>query len=330
MDSNGRGLAQGPEYIDSTTSQASRKPLSHDSAARTRPARAPVGQSNASRAPVAHPADGKRQRIDGSRAVVLDIIRMARKVPSFPVERWCNVADVREARENTPKRISWLTVFGKAYCLACRDVPELRRTYVGFPWPGYYQSPHCVLSIAVTRLIDGQERLFFGRLHQPESKSLLQIQAELESMQNDEVARVFRQQVIGASLPSPIRRIGWWWRKLRLSKRAKCLGTCSMSVLAGQGVYNRLHPNVLTSSLSYGPIEDGRMWLTLQCDHRVIDGVPAARGLNAICEHLNTTVLRELQSMQSGSKRDSETPKDLPRPASTKLRPRKSKPRDAA
>jgi len=82
--------------------------------------------------------------------------------------------------------------------------------------------------------------------------------------------------------------------------RARRVGTASISALAGQGVTNRLHPNILTSSLSFGPIEpDGRCLLTLQCDHRILDGSAAARALNAIGQNLVTHVLVELQSLQS-------------------------------
>ena len=55
---------------------------------------------------------------------------------------------------------------------------------------------------------------------------------------------------------------------------------------------------MLTSSLSYGPIdEQGRMWVTLQCDHRLIDGYVAAEALNCIDEKLQTVVLHQLKSL---------------------------------
>ena len=83
-----------------------------------------------------------------------------------------------------------------------------------------------------------------------------------------------------------------------VKQRARRVGTGSISVLAGLGVYNRLHPNILTSSLSYGPLqEDGRMWVTLQCDHRVMDGALAASALNRMHEVLTDRVLQELQQL---------------------------------
>jgi pyruvate/2-oxoglutarate dehydrogenase complex dihydrolipoamide acyltransferase (E2) component len=77
------------------------------------------------------------------------------------------------------------------------------------------------------------------------------------------------------------------------------LGTGSISVLAAQGVYNRLHPCILTSTVAYGPMQaDGRMWVTLQCDHRVVDGVAAAEALNLFETVLKNDLLAELELLQ--------------------------------
>ena len=248
------------------------------------------------------PLDGKTRRLGCDRAVVLDVLRLSKRVPSFPVERWFDLREIAHARKAAETRVSWLTLFGKAYCLACQDIPELRRTYISFPWPSFYQSSYCVLSVAVNREVNSRDRLFFGRLHRLEDKPLQTIQAELDALANDDVSRVFRQQVIGSKFPSLIRRLGWWWRTVRPSQRARRIGTCSMSVLASDGVLNRQHPNMLTSSLSYGPMQgDGRMWVTLQCDHRLLDGRTAARAINLLEKHLHGSVLEELMAMQTNA-----------------------------
>ncbi|MBX3421205.1 MAG: hypothetical protein KF752_06575 [Pirellulaceae bacterium] len=240
--------------------------------------------------------DGKVVTAGARRAIVLDVIRCASKVPSFPVERSFQMFRLAEARHQCATRISWTALFARAYGLASRVHPQLRHVFVAWPWARIYQSPECVLSIAVNRQVDGGERLFFGRMRHPDQRCLTELQADLDAFQNGDPARVFRSQWRGAKLPSAVRRVCWWWRMdVDFRNRARRVGTGSISALAGQGVTNRLHPCLLTSSLSYGPIEaDGHCLVTLQCDHRLLDGAAAARALNSIDQHLNGQVLNEL------------------------------------
>ncbi len=249
--------------------------------------------------------DGKTRGVGRERAIVLDVVRLARQIPSFPVERWFELQELADARSTAPQRFSWITLFAKAYGLASRDFPELRQTFVGWPIARVYQSPYCVISLAVNRQTENGDRLFFGRLRFPDQRSLAEIQLELDECVSGDVRQVFRQQLQSSALPAWIRRIGWWWRlKIDLKQKARRVGTGSMSVLASFGVHNRLHPCMLTSSLSYGPLEsDGRMWVTLQCDHRVLDGVVAAKALNAMHDYLRKQILQEVRS-PSGSRRD--------------------------
>lgn len=244
--------------------------------------------------------DDKTATIGSERSLILDVIRLSRDVPSFPVERWFDVAEVAEARDASPLRVSWVTLFAKAYSLACRDVAEMRRFYISFPWPRFFQSSKCVVSVAINRVVDDRNRLFFGRLRWPERKTLLQIQDELDGYIDGDITEVFRKQLLNSYIPRPLRRVGWWCRNnLQPGQRARRTGTGSISVLSGVGVMNRLHPCMLPSSLSYGPLEnDGRMWVTLQCDHRVIDGTAAARAINLMHDYLRGEVLSELKDLK--------------------------------
>ena len=242
--------------------------------------------------------DGKFRRIGRSRAIVLDVVHLARRVPAFPVERWFELQELGELRRAATQRISWLTLFARAYGLAGQEIPELRQSYRGWPTPRVYQSPYSVISVAVNRQTEQGERLFFGRLRFPEQHSLAQIQQELDHCVHGDVRQVYRQQLRSSVLPTFVRRLGWWWRlDVALKQRARRVGTGSISVLASSGVHNRLHPCILTSSLSYGPQEpDGRMWVTLQCDHRVMDGAVAAKALNRMHELMRTQLSLELQA----------------------------------
>lgn len=229
--------------------------------------------------------DGEIRSIGADRAIVLDVIRQATKVPSFPVERSVGLAEVATLRAQCTQRISWTALFTRAYGLASRQHAQLRQIYVKWPWPRIYQHPTTTISIAVNRVMStGGERLYFGRVHSPDQRAVSEIQSELDLFQTAEPAQVFRSQHRGAKLPSWIRRLGWWWRMdIDYRQRARRVGTGSISALAGQGVTNRLHPCMMTSSFSFGPVdEQGNCLVTLQCDHRVLDGSAAARALNAL------------------------------------------------
>ncbi len=83
-------------------------------------------------------------------------------------------------------------------------------------------------------------------------------------------------------------------------RAAKRLGTFTMSTLAGEGVLNRMHQTVLTTSLTYGPLDaNGRMLVTLLCDHRVVDGIIAARALADLEAALHGSISAELKAMQN-------------------------------
>lgn len=246
--------------------------------------------------------DGKIRSIGQDRAIVLDVVRYASKVPSFPVERSVDVRQVADLRQTAPQRVSWTTLFVRAYGLASREHAVLRQIYVVWPWPRIYQSPTCVISLAVNRSEpNGSERLYFGRIHSPDHRSLCDIQNDIDGFQNDDPKIAFRSQYRGAKMPSLIRRLAWWWRmEIDYRNRPRRSGTGSISALAGQGVTNRLHPCIMTSSFSFGPVEqDGRILVTLQCDHRVIDGAAAARALNSLCGYLTDQVAEELRQLKA-------------------------------
>lgn len=113
------------------------------------------------------------------------------------------------------------------------------------------------------------------------------------------VEQAFEKQVQLSRLPTAVRRLIWWWNlNVAGSKRATRLGTFSISSLAAQQALNRGHPSVLTSSLTYGPLDErGRTVVTLLCDHRVLNGVPAAAALADLEETLRGQVCAELASL---------------------------------
>jgi len=100
-------------------------------------------------------------------------------------------------------------------------------------------------------------------------------------------------------VPRFLRRLVLRWNLRSASaKRALRIGTFSLSTLAGEGCSNRGHPTFLTTSLAYDPLDDvGRMRVTLLADHRLLDGVPAARALAALEKTLTGEIIDELVTL---------------------------------
>ena len=239
--------------------------------------------------------------IGKGRQVIFDVLWLAKKVPSFPVEATFDLGELADLRKQASPRISWLTVMARAYSLAAVEHPLLRSSFFRWPYPRLYESRYTVISCSVNRKVNGEDRLFFGRLRWPESKSLREVQDELLRYQQEPVEQIFKEQVAAQAVPTFLRRIGWWWRmRVNASQRTRRIGSASISTLANYGVRNRLHPCIFTSSLDYSPLsEDGQMSLTIQCDHRVLDGVAAAEALLSIGQHLRETLVDELRELVS-------------------------------
>ena len=242
---------------------------------------------------------GRRLPVDASRRLVLDVLHYAASVPCFPVEKRLSLGQLADRRRAAATRVSWTVLFAKAYGLVSCELPALRRVYLRWPWPHFYEYPQSVATIAVNREWAGVDRLFWARLQHPETTSLVDLQKQLDAFQTQPVDEIFRRHLLMGRLPTPVRRLLWWARLSAAPRqRARRVGTFGMSTLAGQGVYNRLHPHFLTSSLTFGPLQpDGTLLATLLCDHRVLDGVTAARAINRLEETLCGTIADQLAEL---------------------------------
>lgn len=244
---------------------------------------------------------GHARPISAARALVLDVLHFARGLPIVPCDRRFELAELADLRANVRPRVSWPALFLRAYGQVSAELPALRTSYLRWPWPRFYEHAATVGMISVQRRHDDEDRLCWGRFVQPETQSLVEIQTALDAYQQGPVEETFRSQVHLSRLPGPLRRLIWWTNlNLLLGKRAKRLGTFGMSVLAGQGAFNRLHPSFLTTSLSYGPLDErGRMLVTLLFDHRVFDGALAAEALARLEQKLRGTIASELRALRT-------------------------------
>jgi hypothetical protein len=226
------------------------------------------------------------------------MLHFAKKVPSVPVQRRMNLARVAAARAKSEQRPSWCSVFTKAFALVAYNRPELRRSYLGFPWPHLYEHAASVATVTVERRYGDEDAVFFVPIQKPEHFSLAQIDARLRHCKHDPVRSVgaFRRFLLIGKLPRPLRRILWWIALHCLGrKRANLLGTYGVTVYAGLGA-SSLHPlSVLTATLNYGVIEpDGSVDVRIVYDHRVLDGASVARALAELESVLNGPIIEEL------------------------------------
>jgi hypothetical protein len=236
-----------------------------------------------------------------NRALVLDLIALSPRHAYFPAERLFDLSDISELRRIAQRRISWTVLFMKAYSIVAAENPQLRQAYCRWPWPRLCECVENVAMVAINREFDGGDRLCWGRFISPEQQSIADLQEALDAYQCEPVEGIFRRQVRLSKCPMPLRRMALWMNLNFASKRrAKRLGTYSMSTLAGQQTFNRFHPTLLTTSLTFGPLDErGQSLVTLICDHRVLDGTLAARILSTLQSTLANPIADELRSLQS-------------------------------
>ena len=242
-------------------------------------------------------------RFTAARGCVSDVAQLAQQIPLFPVERTMLLGPLAAARTAAPQRgaprIGWAAIFLKAYGLVAQEMPVLRTWLVRGLRTRLATCSESVATLAVNRVEDGEDRLFWARLTQPEAKTLPEIQQFVLDCGTKPVEEVFKRQLELEMVPGWLRRTILRWNMNSFSrKRAARIGTFSLSTLAGMGATNRYHPTICTTSLSYAPLEaDGRCLVTLIADHRVLDGVVAARALERLEQVLVHQTLAELSAL---------------------------------
>jgi len=241
-----------------------------------------------------------------SRAIVRDILHFSQQIPLCAHERRVELASIEKARKRCDTRISWPVIFLKAYGIVADHNPLLRRWYVDWPVPHVYQHDENVAKLVMRREHNGEDWLFWAGFRRPEQSSLAELQQQLHRYQSAPVETTFRQQLQFAALPTPVRRVLWWCtRNLTGRKRAKRMGTFSLTTVASQDTMIPQPPSMLTSTISYGPIDErGRACVALTYDHRLMDGHHVADFLEQLDVQLHTTIASELAELADETPRD--------------------------
>jgi hypothetical protein len=252
------------------------------------------------------PSRGRWLPLSRTRRLVGDLLHFAHQIPTIPVQKHMGLGRLVLARTRLEARPSWVALFVKAYGLVCMEMPALRRAYLRFPWPHLYEHPETICSVAVERVVDGEEGVLFGRLRTPEARTLTELTNKLVHYKEDPVESIgcFRLALRWMRVPAILHRPAWWWG-LNGSGwlRARLFGTFGISVYSGLGVES-LHPiSPLTTVLNYGPIAaDGAVAVRIVYDHRVLDGSTVGRALVRLEEVLTGPILSELDALHCESR----------------------------
>ncbi|MFN5977538.1 MAG: hypothetical protein ACK48U_24055 [Planctomyces sp.] len=245
--------------------------------------------------------DGCRFPVPESRRLTWDLLWLHRSVPLCSHDRRMPLGQLAQLRTAAATRISWAALFIRAFGKVSVEFPQLRQIWFSWPWAHLYQHPESVAVLTVHREFRNAPWLFWGRIRRPEQRSLVDLQACIDEFQNQPVENCFSRELQLAALPTPLRRLIWWWNMhLAGAARARRLGTFFLSTLAGRGAEIQLPPSIQTGCLTYGPLDaQGISRVTLAYDHRIMDGVLAARILERLEQILLQDVAAELQSRRT-------------------------------
>jgi hypothetical protein len=243
---------------------------------------------------------GRRLALSLPRRHICDLLHFARQVPSVPVQRRMRLGPLASARAAADPRPSWVALFTKAFGRVIEARPELRRSYLTFPWPHLYQHDTTVATVAVERRFGDEDAVVFVPLKRPEAMAPADIDDRLRQYKEAPPKSIgaLRRWMLVGRLPRPLRRLLWWVGLNCLpSRRAQYFGTNGVTVYSGLGAAS-LHPlSVMTATLNYGVIEpDGTVDVRIIYDHRVLDGSAVARALADLERVLNEEIAAELRT----------------------------------
>src|SRR5262245_5806441 len=246
-------------------------------------------------------AGGHTVKLSRFRRLVTDLMHFSAKVPSIIIERRMDLAAAVAARRRWNPRPSWCAMFTKAFAVVAAHYPELRRSYMTFPWPRLYEHPVNVATINLERETPEEKIVIYAHLTSPETHSLADVDAFVRDFQDRPLEQIleYKRARRMSMIPWPFRRLVWWGG-LNISGglRAHNFGTFGISSTAAQGAgLVKLIP-LLTATIHYGMFDEaGRIDMRLSFDHRVLDGAVAARALTEMEEVMNGEILRELRGL---------------------------------
>jgi len=233
------------------------------------------------------------------RRALIAFLEHAKEIPTVPVARQINLSDLMNARAQITQPPSWSAIFMRAYALVSGPFNQLRRSWLSWPYARMYEHPVSVCSVAVEREWQGERYVFYGKVEQPEERTLEFVNDALLHLQTEEIRKVraFRNVLRLGKLPLFLQRLALSAHDdFSGPRRVRSLGTFALSNYGMLGAES-LHPIGLnTTILTLGPISPkADVTVKVVYDHRILDGGYVARALGHLDEVLHTTILAELR-----------------------------------
>ena len=228
------------------------------------------------------------------------MLHFARRVPLVAAERTLRVRAIADARKAASHPPSWHSLVVKGLGLVSAKVPELRRSYLPYPWPRLYEAPYSVANVVFDREYAGEPATFMCPMPHPERLTLAQIADKVTRWKADpiEAHGVLRRLVRNAKPPRPVRRLLWaaglYWNGLM---RSRMFGTFGVNTVAGLRIRPLVFQSAITSVWYYGSVGTrGEMAVQMAFDHRVFDGVACGRAFSALEAVFNDELLAEVRA----------------------------------
>jgi len=183
----------------------------------------------------------------------------------------------------------------KAMAIAQHNHPASRSVIMPFGRQAILNK--IVAGITIERFVDGQPAVFFGSIHEPDTKSVVKIAQELKDYGQKDIKDLPQLDIEDrfSRMPWLLRQLVWWIGMQHPYIRLRFMGaTFGLSTLGKFQLQAIIPPCVTTSTFGIGRVEERAVvrnghveirpmgTLTLNFDHRLIDGGPAARFIEEV------------------------------------------------
>lgn len=229
------------------------------------------------------------------RKTVIDLLQAS--APLVIVKCTMNVERLAGARASLEKRPGWLTLIAKAFCIVARDEPWLRTFYLKWPWPRFYEVPKSVVMAGIIRDDFDPEAPIVLKIGPADEFSLAQLEEIVQRGKTAPLDQVPSLQRIVrlARLPLPLRRLLWAIALNAGRQRSNYLGTFAITSVASLGVETVVLRAPGPAAITYGLVQpDHTMEILFHWDHRIYDGIIAARAMRKLEAVLNSEIADEL------------------------------------
>jgi hypothetical protein len=241
---------------------------------------------------------GKVIPLSLARQLVCDWLHFSAQASYVSVERRMQLAPVAAARASASLRPGWFPIMLKAFALACRQHPELRRSYLSFPRPRLYEHAVSVAAMIMERDLDGEQAILSLQLAEPENRARRELDEGIRLSKAAPLNEVpsFRRALRWMRWPKLVRRLLWWYGLNCSGKvRQKHFGTFCVTSVTSRGADGLFTLSPMTSILCFGELSaDKAMTVRVFFDHRVVDAGPVSRTLKTMEEILNGEIASEL------------------------------------